>query len=63
MFCPNCNNYVGASDTIDTEWCDNKYYDNVEGVCPKCGKMWNWTEVYIFDHDEDVHEINENNHL
>ena len=63
MICPNCKDIVRATDTIDTEWYDNKYYDLVEGTCPNCGKRWSWTEVYIFDYDTDIREINENNHL
>ena len=57
MKCPNCKHEVRASETYDTDWCDTNYYDFVEGTCPNCGKNWQWTEVYIFDHVEEVEEI------
>lgn len=63
MKCPNCGNYVHAVDTLDSEWIDNEYYDTVEGVCDKCGKIWQWEEVYSFNRDYDIREINPNDHL
>ena len=63
MKCPNCGDFVRAVDTLDSQWCYNRYYDSVEGACPTCGKMWRWTEVYTFAHVIDVQEINPNDHL
>ena len=62
MKCPNCKSIVRAEETYDTEWTENRYYDCVEGTCPICDKIWRWTEVYVFDHIEDVEELNENPH-
>lgn len=63
MKCPNCGNEVYAVDTLDSEWIDNEYYDTVEGTCPKCGKIWQWEEVYSFSRDYDIREIKQNDHL
>lgn len=63
MTCPNCKNEVEIVDTVDTECFGNFYYDIVEGVCHTCGKLWRWTEVFSFDHVENIEEIEENGHL
>ena len=63
MKCSNCNHLVEATETLDTEYFNGKYFDYVEGACPNCGKAYNWVEVFKYDHDEDIHEINPNDHL
>lgn len=63
MKCPNCGNRVYAFETVDSEWIDNEYYDTVEGTCSKCGKNWQWEEVYSFNRDYDIREIDSNDHL
>lgn len=63
MKCPNCGDFVRAVDTLDSEWCYNKYYDTVEGVCPTCGKVWKWVEVYTFSHCEDLEGVKIDDHL
>ena len=63
MKCPNCGDFVRAVDTLESEWIDNEYYDTVEGACPTCGKIWQWEEVYSFNRDYDIREINPNDHL
>ena len=63
MKCPNCGEFVRAVDTLDTEWCYNAYYDQVEGTCPSCGRSYRWVEVYTFERYENIHEINPNDHL
>ena len=57
MKCPYCKNVVCAEKTYGTQWVKNTYYDDVEGTCPNCGKSWCWTEVYTFDHIENVEEL------
>lgn len=61
--CSNCGNTVYGIDVLDTEYQDSTYYDYVEGTCLTCGKMYNWVEVFTFDHAEDITEIKVNNHL
>ena len=56
MNCPNCGDFVNAIDTLDTEYCGNKYYDRVVGVCPTCRTTWRWIEVYEFTRCEDIEE-------
>lgn len=63
MKCPNCGAEVKATDTINTEWYHNKYYDYVEGTCEYCESSFTWTEVYTFSHDEDITQIDPNDHL
>ena len=63
MKCPNCGDFVRAVDTLDSEWCDNKYYDTVDGACPTCGKVWQWVEVYTFSHCEDIEGVKIDDHL
>lgn len=58
MICPNCGREFYATDTLDTEWCAGKYYDDVIGTCPDCEKTYTWTEVYVFDHIENIQEEN-----
>lgn len=63
MKCPNCGNLVEAVDTLETEYFNGKYYDYVAGTCPECCKAYEWVEVFNYDHDEDIHEIDPNDHL
>ena len=63
MKCPNCGSMVFAADTLDGEWYNGNYYNDVEGTCPICGKSYKWTEVYTFERCEDIEEIKENDHL
>ena len=63
MKCPNCGNIIHDTEPVDSEWCDNRCYDTVEGTCPNCGKRWMWTEVYTFAHIIDVQEIESDDHL
>lgn len=63
MKCPNCGGIVRAADTLDTEYDTGSYYDTVEGTCPDCGVSWQWAEVFIFDHVENIIPININDHL
>ena len=63
MKCPNCKSIVFAADTIDSEYFNDAYYDEVEGTCPQCGLSWHWTEVYSFERCEDIHQIENNDHL
>ena len=63
MKCPNCGTHVYAVDTLDIEWQGDSYYDVVEGCCRTCGKVWQWEEVYKYERDQNIHEINENDHL
>ena len=63
MKCPNCNHLIEATDTIETEYYNGQYIDFVEGTCPNCGKMYNWVEIFKYDHDEGIQEINPNDHL
>ena len=63
MKCPNCSGIVREVDTLDSEYFGNKYYDTVEGICSKCGKIWRWKEVYTFDHYEDIEGIEIDGHL
>lgn len=63
MICPCCGETVHAVDTLNTEWLNGKYYDEVEGTCPSCGRMYNWVEVYAFEGYGDVREIDLNDHL
>ena len=63
MNCPNCDAYMYAVDTLDSEYESNCYYDTVEGYCHKCGKTYRWVEVFKFDRIENVEEINPDEHL
>lgn len=63
MNCPNCDAYMYAVDTLDSEFVSNCYYDSVVGYCPKCGKTYQWVEVFKFDRVEDVEEIDPDDHL
>ena len=63
MKCPNCGKFIEATETIDNEYFNGKYYDTVEGTCLNCGKMYSWIEVFNYSHDEDIQEINPNDHL
>ena len=63
MKCPNCGSYVRAIDTLDSEYSNGQYYDNVEGTCSDCGKSWRWIEVFTFDHYEDVEGIEIDDHF
>lgn len=57
MNCPNCGTYIYTTELLDSEFESNCYYDFVEGRCPKCGKIYDWTEVYTFNRIEDVEEV------
>lgn len=59
MICPNCGREFYATDTIETEWYMGKYYDAVMGTCPNCEHHFTWTEVYVFDHIEDIEDDTE----
>lgn len=63
MKCPNCGSYIRAVDTLDSEYFNGKYYDNVEGTCSNCGLSWRWVEVFTFDHCEDSEGIIIDDHL
>ena len=63
ILCPICGGNVSAIDTPITEYHNYKYYDTVEGMCRDCGKLWQWVEVFAFDHYEEMEEINPNDHL
>ena len=63
MKCPNCGNEVYAVDTFDSEWENGRYYDTVEGCCRQCGKIWQWVEVYVFSHCEDIEGVEIDDHL
>lgn len=57
MKCPNCGETVTFEDIVDTEYHNHAYYDIGYGVCPKCNKIWGWTEVFVYVRDEDIQEI------
>ena len=63
MKCPICGSFVRALVTVDSEWVNGAYYDSVEGTCPDCGTAWQWTEVFTFDHAEDIRPIKDDDHL
>lgn len=63
MKCPNCGCFVSAQAIEDSDWMTDIYFDFVEGTCPKCGKSYAWKEIYKYDHDEDIQEIDPNDHL
>ena len=58
MKCPNCGETITNSETLNTEWYHNKYYDYLAGTC-ECGKIYTWTEVYEYVRDEDIVEVND----
>ena len=58
--CPNCHkSYLVNLEVVDTEWENEAYYDECEGVCPDCGKKFRWTEKYILTDVFDIKPINE----
>lgn len=58
MNCPNCDTYISITDVVeDSGWDGTSHYDIVKGSCSKCGKTYQWVEVFTFDHIEDVQEI------
>ena len=59
MICPNCGREFYATNTIEIEWEMGKYYDTVIGICPNCEHKFFWTEVYVFDHIEDIEDNTE----
>lgn len=63
MKCPNCGNEFYATDSIDTEYYDNKYYESVFGRCPNCRKAYKWKEVYVFSYEENICEVDKDDHL
>ena len=63
MKCPNCGETVAFEDVIDTEYDHNYYYDFCYGTCPKCNKIWKWTEVFVYTRDEDIQEMKDDDHL
>lgn len=57
MNCPNCGTYIYGAESENSEWYNSIYYDSMVGRCPKCGKCYSWTEVYILSNIEDVKEV------
>ena len=57
MKCPNCGETVLFEEIVDTEYHGNECYNIGYGVCPKCDKVWKWTEVFTYARDEDIREI------
>ena len=58
MKCPKCGQPLENADIVCTEWAERTYYDSCVGECSKCGKKYEWTELFKFDHAEDLHELN-----
>ena len=63
MRCPNCGETVLFEDVVDTEYHNQAYYAIGYGTCPKCNKTWGWTEVLAYARDEDIREMEDDDHL
>lgn len=55
VYCPHCNEVL-LTEITNNEWYDECYIDSVKGECPKCGRIYNWEEVYRFADIIDFHE-------
>lgn len=57
MKCPNCDETVFFEEIVDTEYYGNENYNIGYGICPKCNKVWRWTEIFVYARDADIEEI------
>ena len=48
---------------VDNEEIGDEYRDYFTGICDKCGKLYEWADVYKYTHTTPLYEINENDHL
>lgn len=64
MKCPNCDySNLRVIGNLGPVYINSSYHNIVEGTCSNCGRFWGWTEVFTFDHYENIEEIETDDHL
>lgn len=46
--CPHCKVELINTDSINSEYAGDSYFDSMIGECPECKKVFRWTEQYKF---------------
>ncbi len=55
--CPYCKVQLDYDEKID-ECFDGEYYHSTwRGNCPTCRRDFQWNEIYLFLHDEEIKEL------
>ena len=60
--CPKCGRPL-YTETFDSEFEDDTYYDYNWACCDWCNKAWKWTNIYKFFDATEMEEIDPNDHL
>lgn len=64
--CPVCSEELVVEDCYDTEFDGTEVVTTWEGYCEKCGRVFQWQEVYEFRHYMNLKEtgrVKENNSM
>lgn len=58
MKCPYCNVPLVYQDSVDTDFYNCKYYEEVLGRCSVCDRLFSWIDVYAYEYSESLKEEN-----
>lgn len=59
--CPHCKKELEYLDFIDNSYDGSQHESIWKGNCSVCGKVFTWTEIYLFDRIENLQEKVEGN--
>lgn len=59
MKCPVCGLELEVDEVYDGYYDSEKHEDNWYGHCPKCGKKYYWTAVFVYKDVVDFGEVKE----
>jgi len=57
--CPYCNVELEYEERMDSEYYGDFYADKWTGYCPRCMRIFNWTEIYTCSKYEELEEVKE----
>lgn len=59
MKCPVCDLELEVDEVYDDYYDSEKREENWYGHCPKCGKSYHWTNVFVYKDTVDFGEVTE----
>lgn len=59
MKCPVCGLVLEVDEIYDGNFDTEKREENWYGHCPKCGKEYRWTHIFIYEDTVDFEEVKE----
>ena len=54
-----CGGRLGVYDSLDVGVDNDGAYEEVMGICDKCGRAYTWVDIYVYRGFEELKELDE----